>query len=46
MSSPYKFSEWTYVDKAIAKNNHICTRCHSDITSDRKERMKNAEIPL
>lgn len=34
MSSPYKFSEWTYVDKAIAENHHICTRCHSDITSD------------
>ena len=34
MSSPYKFSEWTYVDKAIAENHHICTRCHSVITSD------------
>lgn len=38
MSSPYKFSEWTYVDKAIAENHHICTRCHSDITSDHIEK--------
>lgn len=38
MSSPYKFSEWTYVDKAIAENNHICTRCHCDITSDHIEK--------
>lgn len=34
MTSPYKFSEWAYVDKAIAENRHICTRCHSDISSD------------
>lgn len=34
MTSSYKFSEWTYVDKTIAENHHICTRCHSDITSD------------
>lgn len=34
MTSPYKYHEWTYVDKAIAENHHICTRCHSDITSD------------
>lgn len=38
MNSPYKFSEWTYVDKAIAENNHICTRCHCDITSDHIEK--------
>lgn len=34
MTSPYKYHEWTYVDKAITENHHICPRCHSDITSD------------
>lgn len=34
MTNPYKFSAWTYVDKLIAENLHICTRCHSDITSN------------
>lgn len=34
MTNLYKFSEWAYVDKAITENHHICTRCHSDITSD------------